>query len=166
MDVLEAIRQRHTVRKYKNQPVHEQDLEKLLEAARLAPSGMNLQPWELVVITGPDQKFLLMEACNNQPYVAEAGAVICGIDDPDAKWASVDLALAMENLVLEATELGLGCCFIGAFSERKVKSVLCIPEDRHVVMLLTVGIPDEKPGPAPKKPLKKLVHWEKHGGTR
>jgi nitroreductase len=166
MDVLEAIRQRRTVRKYKNEPVHEQDMEKLLEAARLAPSGMNLQPWELVVVTKPDQKFLLMEACNNQPYVAEAGAVICGIDDPKAKWASVDLALAMENMVLEATELGLGCCFIGAFSEIKVKKVLCIPEDRHVVMLLTVGIPDEKPGPAPKKPLKKLAHWERHGGTR
>jgi nitroreductase len=162
MDVIEAIRQRHTVRKYKKEAVHPQDMERLLEAARLAPSGMNLQPWELIVITKPEQKFLLMEACNNQPYVAEAGAVFCGVDDPKAKWSRVDLALAMEHIVLEATELGLGCCFIGAFSEKKVKELLCVPDDRHVVMLLTVGIPDEKPAAAPKKPIKKLVHWEKY----
>jgi len=166
MDVLEAIRQRHTVRKYKKEPLHPQDLEKLLEAARLAPSGMNLQPWELVVVTTPDQKFLLMEACSNQPFVADAGAVFCGVDDPGAKWARVDLALAMEHIVLEATELGLGCCFIGSFSEKKVKDLLCIPSGKHVVMLLTVGHPAEKPAPAPKKPVKKLVHWEKYGGTQ
>lgn len=165
MDVLEAIRQRHTVRKYKKEPIHPRDMDKLLEAARLAPSGMNLQPWELVVITKADQRFLLAEACNNQPFVADAGAVFCGVDDPKAKWATVDMSLAMEHIVLEATELGLGSCYIGSFSERKVKELLHIPADRHVVMLLTVGVPDERPGPAPKKPLKKLVHWEKYGGT-
>jgi nitroreductase len=166
MDVLEAIRQRHTVRRYKKEPVHPQDLEKLLEAARLAPSGMNLQPWELVVVTKPEQRFLLTEACNNQSFVSDAGAVFCGVDDPKAKWAKVDLALAMEHIVLEATELGLGCCYIGAFNEKKVKDLLCIPPEKHVVMLLAVGIPAEKPDPAPKKPAKKLVHWEKYGGTR
>ena len=166
MNVIEAIRQRHTVRKYKNEPIHPQDMEKLLEAARLAPSGMNLQPWELVVIEKPDQKFLLMEACNRQPFVAEAGAVFCGIDDPKAKWAKVDLALAMEHIVLEATELGLGSCYIGSFSERKVKDLLRIPPEKHVVMLLTVGLPAEKPAPAPKKPVKRLVHWERYGGAK
>jgi len=166
MDVIEAIRQRHTVRKYKKEPIHKQDMDRLLEAARLAPSGMNLQPWELVVITKADQRFLLMEACNNQPFVAGAGAVFCGVDDPKAKWAKVDLALAMEHIVLEATELGLGCCYIGSFSERKVKKLLCIPPEKHVVMLLAVGVPAEKPEAAPKKPTKKLVHWERYGGTR
>jgi nitroreductase len=164
MDVIEAIRQRHTVRKYRKEPVHPQDMEKLLEAARLAPSGMNLQPWELILVEEPERKFLLMEACHHQPFVADAGAVICGVDDPKAKWARVDLALAMEHIVLEATELGLGSCYIGSFSEKKVKDLLGIPPDKHVVMLLTVGVPAEKPGPAPKKPLKRLVHREKYGG--
>ncbi|MBM4248473.1 MAG: nitroreductase [Euryarchaeota archaeon] len=166
MDVMEAVRKRHTFRKYTSEPVQAEDLEKLLEAARLAPSGMNLQPWELVVVTRPDRRLLLMEACNNQSFVADAGAVFCGVDDPGAKWADVDLALAMEHIVLEAVELGLGSCYIGSFSERRVKELLCIPRDRHVVMLLAVGVPAGKPRPAPKKPMGKLVHWERYGGRR
>ena len=163
MDVLEAIKKRHTVRKYTDEPVHKHDLERMLEAARLAPSGMNAQPWELVVVLNKQTKFLLTEACNGQEFVGEAAMVICGLDDPSAKWARVDLALAMEHIVLEATELGYGCCFVGAFSKRKVHQVLCIPPEREVVMLLSIGWPAERTGQSPKKPLGKLVHWDRFG---
>jgi len=163
MDVFEAIRKRRTVRKYTDEPVHKHDLERMLEAARLAPSGMNAQPWELVVVLNKQTKFLLTEACSGQEFVGEAAAVICGLDDPSAKWARVDLALAMEHIVLEATELGYGCCFVGAFSKSKVRHVLCIPEDKDVVVLLAIGWPAEKPGPSKKKPLSNLVHWGAYG---
>jgi len=166
MDVFEAIRKRHTVRKYTKEEVHKHDLERMLEAARLAPSGMNLQPWELVVVLDRKTKFLLVEACDGQEFLGDAAAVICGLDDPSAKWARVDVALAMEHIVLEATELGYGCCFVGAFSKRKVREALCIPGDRDVVMLLAIGWPAGKTPAAPKKPVSKLVHWGKYGRRR
>jgi nitroreductase len=162
MDVLEAVRKRHTIRKFKNKEIPRKDLSRLLESARLAPSGMNLQPWELVVVTAPAGKEALVEPCMNQHFVGECSVVIAGLDDPKAKWARVDLALAFENIVLAATELGLGCCFIGAFSEQKVKTTLGIPPSRAVTMLLAVGYSDERTEGPQKKSLEQLVHWEKY----
>jgi len=163
MEVSEAIQKRRTVRKYTSEEIHKHDLEKMLEAARLAPSGMNLQPWEFIVVLDQKTKYMLVSACNGQGFVGEAAAIICGVDDPSAKWARVDLAIAMEHIVLQATDLGYGCCYIGAFSKKNVRDILCIPEEKDVVMLLTVGWPAEKPSAAPKKPMGKLIHWGKYG---
>ncbi|MEM4728913.1 MAG: nitroreductase family protein [Thermoplasmata archaeon] len=163
MEVFEAILKRRTIRRYQNRPLEPEKLLKLLEAARLAPSGMNLQPWELVVVTSEEGRHALVPACNNQRQIAEAPVVICGVDDPTAKWARVDLALAMENMVLEAVELGLGTCYIGSFRPEKVKELLGIPAEKQVVMLLTVGYPAEEPPHRAKKPLDALVHRERYG---
>ena len=162
MEVLEAIRRRRTVRRYRSRPVEPEKLERLLEAARLAPSGMNLQPWELVVVTSEEGRRALVPACNNQRQVAEAPVVICGVDDPGAKWARVDLSLAMEHIVLEAVELGLGTCYIGSFRPEMVRRALGIPEERQVVLLLTVGYPAEEPRDPGKKPLSAIVHRERY----
>jgi nitroreductase len=162
MDVFEAFDRRRTTRRYKAEELPRKDLLRLLEAARHAPSGMNAQPWELVAVTAPEGKKALVPACNGQEFVGSCSAVIAGVDDPKAKWQRVDLALAMEHIVLAATDLGLGTCYIGAFSQEKVKKLLGVPEGRQVVMLLTVGYPAEKPQAQPKKPLDKLVHWEKY----
>ncbi|MGQ9582928.1 MAG: nitroreductase family protein [Thermoplasmatota archaeon] len=163
MDVSEAIRRRRTVRRYEKRAVAPAVLRRLLEAARLAPSGMNLQPWELIVVTSEEVRRALVPACNNQRQVAEAPVVICGVDDPEAKWARVDLALAMEHIALEAVELGLGTCYIGSFKPESVRAVLGIPPQKQVVMLLTVGHPAEAPPDKEKKPLEALVHWERYG---
>ena len=165
MDVFDAVKARRTVRKYLPKELSEKHLLRLLEAARLAPSGMNLQPWELVVVTLAEGKRALVPACNGQQFVGECSVVIAGLDDPKAKWAKVDLALAMEQLVLQAVELGLGSCYIGAFSQEKVKAALGVPDDREVVMLLTVGYPAERPPAQEKKSVERLVHRERYGGN-
>jgi nitroreductase len=154
------------VRKYTSEEIHKHDLEKMLEAARLAPSGMNLQPWEFIVVLDQKTKYMLVSACNGQGFVGEAAAIICGVDDPSAKWARVDLAIAMEHIVLQATELGYGCCYIGAFSKKNVKDILCIPEQKDVVMLMTLGWPAERPAAAPKKSMGQVVYWGKYGQTK
>ena len=162
MDVFKAILERRSIRKYvKDKKIPEEMLQKLLEAARLAPSGRNKQEWSLVIVEDPEIKQELVPACNNQNFVGNASIVIAGVVNPSWKWCDVDLTIAFEHIVLEAVELGLGTCWIGAFEEDKVKKVLNIPGKLRVTILLTVGFPAEKPKPRPKKPLEQLIHINK-----
>ncbi len=162
LDVFKAILERRSIRKYvKNEKIPEETLQKLLEAARLAPSGKNRQDWSLVIVEDPEIKQELVPACNNQNFVGNASIVIAGIVNPSWKWCDVDLAIAFQQIVLEAVELGLGTCWIGAFEEDKVKKVLNIPRKLRVTALLTVGFPAEKPKPKSKKPLEQLIHINK-----
>ena len=163
MDVFKAILERRSIRKYvKDKKIPEETLQKLLEAARLAPSGRNKQEWSLVIVEDLEIKQELVPACNNQTFVGNASIVIAGVVNPSWKWCDVDLTIAFEHIVLEAVELGLGTCWIGAFEENKVKKVLNIPGKLRVTILLTVGFPAEKPKPRPKKPLEQLIHINKY----
>lgn len=162
MDVFKAILERRSIRKYvKGEKIPEEMFQKLLEAARLAPSGRNKQDWSLVIAEDSEIKQELVPACNNQNFVGNASIIIAGIVNPSWKWCDVDLAIAFEHIVLEAVELGLGTCWIGSFEEEKVKKVLKIPHKLRVTVLLTVGFPAEKPKPRPKKPLEQLIHINK-----
>jgi len=162
LDVFKAILERRSIRKYvKDKKIPEEMLQKLLEAARLAPSGRNKQDWSLVIVEDPEIKQELVPACNNQNFVGNTSIVIAGIVDPSWKWCDVDLTIAFEHIVLEAVELGLGTCWIGSFEEDKVKKVLNVPSKLRVTVLLTVGFPAEKPNPRPRKPLEQLIHINK-----
>jgi nitroreductase len=162
MEVFDAIQKRRSIRKYKRKELPEELLEKLLEAARLAPTGMNRQPWELVVVKSQATKDRLVPVCRDQKFISDCSVFIAGVDVPEEKWHRVDIAIAMEHIVLEAVELGLGTCWIGAFQPDKVKEMLGIPRDRDVVACMVVGYPDESPPPKPKKPLSQLVKREKY----
>lgn len=159
MSLLDTIKSRRSVRAYTNKCIPKNQLETLLEAARLAPSARNLQAWKFIVVDDEGVKKQLVPACNNQPSVGSASHVIAGIGDPSLKWHQVDLAIALEHIVLEAAELGLGTCWIGAFSEEEVKKVLKVPESQKVVALLTVGYPAEAPAARPRKALEEIVTY-------
>lgn len=165
MQVLEVITKRRSIRKYKSDPVKEEDLLKMLEAARLAPSAGNRQPWYFVVVRDPETKRRIAEAASRQMFIADAGAIIVAVSDPSAspRWHDKDTMTAMEHLILEATELGYGTCWIGAFDEARVREVLGIPEQYKVVALTPVGIPDEAPPPRPRKPLEEIAFENKWG---
>jgi nitroreductase len=165
MKVFEAIEARRSVRNYLPKPVEPWKLRRLLEAARLSPSARNLQPWELVVVTDAKLRRRLVLACFLQRFVGEAPVFIAGVIDPKNKWAPTDLAIALQQLALEAVELGLGTCWIGAFSERLVKRLLGIPKDRRVFVCMTVGYPAKVPKPKPKKPLERLAYLNKYGAS-
>jgi nitroreductase len=162
MDVTEAIRSRRSIRRYKQIPVPEHLLKRVLEAARLAPSAGNRQEWKFVVITEEETKRQLAEACRNQSFVAQAGAVIVACaTDPSKKWHMVDVAIAVDHMTLEAHALGLGSCWIGAYEEERVKQICGIPEAIRVVVLLPVGIPDAEGVTRPRKTLEEIVSWER-----
>ncbi|MBT9130917.1 MAG: NADH dehydrogenase [candidate division WS2 bacterium] len=170
MEVTEAILKRRSVRKYKEDKVPDNILEKILQAAQLAPSAKNLQPWRFVVVTDKEIREKLVPACANQKFVGEAPVVIAGVGiNPSLVMRcgitaqTVDLSIALTQIVLQATELGLGTCFIGAFHQDQVKQVIGIPEEYVVVQVLTLGYPDEEPAPRPRLSLQEIIYKDSWG---
>ncbi len=143
-------------------------IDQILEAARLAPSGNNRQAWKFVVITEAQRRKELAEAARHQDFVAEAPVVIAAVGlDPNRIMSCeipadpVDVAIAVEHIVLAATAEGLGSCWIGAFSQNRVREILQIPETYKVIELLVIGYPADKPRPKQRKLLKEIVCYEK-----
>lgn len=165
MKVYEVILSRRSVRAYRREPIEKGDLEKILEAAKWAPSAGNRQPWHFVVVLDDQLKEKLVPACRNQVFVRDAACLVVGLADTEnsPKWAIVDTTIALEHIVLEATELGYGTCWIGAFDEVKVKELLKIPDKYRIVALITIGKPAETPSPRPRKSLKEIVSLNAYG---
>lgn len=157
MEVFEAIKNRRSIRIYQSDSIPAEKTNKLLEVARLAPSAANRQNWKFIVVNDGEIKKKLVKACNNQEFVSTAALVIAGVVDPSQKWHQVDLSIALEHIVLEAVELGLGTCWIGAFNEDEVKRLLKIPQEKKVVALLTVGYPSESPSSRPRKKIEEII---------
>ena len=154
MTVWEAIQRRFSVRQYQERPVEPERLDRVLEAARLAPSASNRQEWRFVVVTDVDMRRRLMEAAKGQRFVAEAAVLIaaCAVGTDHVMPCGqpsypIDVAIALEHIALQATEEGLGTCWIGAFDEDKVKELLDIPDSVRVVELMTLGYPATVAGP-------------------
>ncbi|SHI20814.1 Nitroreductase [Sporobacter termitidis DSM 10068] len=168
MDVMEAIQTRRSVRKYSSRPIEEEKLNLVLEAARRSPSATNAQNWRFIVVRDKEKLQKLMEAADGQPSVGEAPCAIvaCGtkkrIMDCGQPTDTVDCAIAMSYMILEAHELGLGTCWLGHFYADKVKKTLRIPEDVSVIAFTPLGYPAEEPEPRPRKELKEIVSYEKY----
>jgi nitroreductase len=162
MDVYDAIRERRSIRTYTETMVDEEKLVKLLEAARRAPSAKNLQNWKFIVITEKKIKEALVPACWEQRFIARAPVVIAGVANPTVKWYNLDMGIAFEHIALEAVELGLGTCWIGAFDEQKVSRILAVPKNLETVILMTVGYPKQIPNPTPRKGLADIVSYESY----
>jgi nitroreductase len=168
MSVYETIKTRRSVRAYQDKPVPEESLTRILDAARLAPSGHNRQPWKFVVVTDPETREKLSVAAKDQMFVAEAPVVIAAVGlDPerimscDIPADPVDVAIAIDHMTLVAVEEGLGTCWIGAFFQDPVREILGIPDKYKVVELLTLGYPADEPRPKARKPLEAIVCQEK-----
>ena len=146
MDVFEAVQKRHSVRAYESTPVPDEKLDRILEAARLAPPAGSIQPWHFIVVTDREKREALAKGGRYARFLAESPVAIVGCGDQKASpnWYAVDVAIAMQNMVLTATAEGLGTCWVGSFSEERVKSLLKIPERFRVVALLAVGYPRGK----------------------
>ena len=157
MDVLSAIKERYSVRKYQDKPVGESALQRVLEAARLAPSASNRQEWRFVVVRDKTMRAALCQAAKGQRFVAEAPVVLAACAETDGHVMTcgeacypIDVAIALDHIALQAVAEGLGTCWIGAFEPDKVKTLLGIPERIRVVQLMALGYPADSP-PAAKR---------------
>ena len=205
MDVSDAIRRRRSIRKFKPDPIPEEKINRLLESARLAPSGTNTQPWRFIVVKDDVTKTKLQKAAHNQRHVKRAPVIIVccadlkvfkefpirvdeliesgalpertrdifipylkkGMDtatkDALMVAAAANVAIAVEHIVLQAVEIGLGACWVRWYKDEKVKEILDIPEHIEVMALLPVGVPDEEPSPRPRLSLDKIVYSNRYG---
>ncbi len=169
MDVFEAVSKRRSIRKYKDIEVEDEKLQDILEVARISPSAANRQEWKFIVVKDKESREKLVEAANGQQFVAEAPITIvaCSTEServmPCGQHAyTVDLSIAVSFMILEATELGLGTCWLGAYDEEKVRNILNIPERIRVPAMFTLGYADENPHARPRKHLDEIVSSEKY----
>jgi len=171
MDCMEAIMSRRSIRKYKSDPVTEQDLLTILEAGRWAPSAGNLQPCQFVVVKDEAQRQKVREAAMNQESLISAPVIIVVCADPQRSsyygdagmnyLCLLDCANATENILLAATALGYGSCWMGGFSEKRLKNVLGLPENFRVVSVIPIGRPDDSPAPPERRPLSDIVKYDR-----
>jgi nitroreductase len=172
MDVYEAIEKRRSIRNYEPTPVPEEKLEKILDAARLAPSANNLQPRHFIVVTNPEKRKALSGGIDAR-FLKHTPVVIvaCGDEKTAPEWYAIDVAIAVENMVLAATGEGIGTCWIGSFDENQVQDTLKIPKNLRVIVLLAVGYPSDNENLTSKvspearglKPLEEIVSLEQYG---
>lgn len=160
---METIENRRSIRKYQAKEIPQDVLLRVLEAARLAPSGANRQPFQLIVVTDPEKKKGLVPLCKNQQFVGEASVFIAGVDDPQQKWNRVDLSIAMDHITLAALEHGLGTCWVGAFDPEKLAAYLEVPKDKVITVCLALGYPNESPEARSRKAMDDLVFWDSYG---
>lgn len=167
MDVFEAINNRRSIRKYKENQVEDEKLDKILETARISPSAANRQEWKFIVVKDSETRKKLVNAAKGQKFVAQAPITIvaCSTESerimPCGQHAyTVDLSIAVSFMILEATELGLGTCWLGAYDEDAVKKILNIPDEIRVPAMFTLGYADENPGQRPRKDLEEISCFE------
>ena len=158
MTFEELVHKRRSVRKYSDQPVAKEDLLKCLEAARLAPSGCNSQPWHFIVIDEPELRkhvaariFFGIYSMNK--FAMEAPVLVAVVSEKekflasfggqirDTSYCLVDIGIACEHLILQAQELGIGSCWIGWFDEKALKEELRIPKDKKIDIVIALGYP-------------------------
>lgn len=173
VDLFSVIEKRRSIRKYKADPVSNEDLKKILEAGHLAPSGSNRQPWPFVVVKERQAKEALAIASSNQGFIAEAFAVVVILSDPTVYpkpspqsgriGYKQDPMIAIEHMALAGAALGYGTCWIGAFNESEVKKIIRAPENLTAVALLPIGVPNEDPPARPRKSLAEIAYSETYG---
>jgi nitroreductase len=153
MEVFEAIRKRFSCRAYLDKPIEKEKLDRILEAARLAPSARNGQDWRFVIVTDKKVKAKLLEAGTSQKFLADSAIVVaCSVNSGTMSCgqpvAPIDVSIALEHIALQATAEGLATCWIGSFKPEPVREVLGIPESIVVVELMAMGYPAvEQPTP-------------------
>lgn len=167
MDINRLITKRYSVRAYKSDPVEEDKLAKVLDAARLAPTAGNRQPFQIIVIHTNDRKQELLSIYQREWFV-QAPLILCICGIPSMAWLrhdgrpylDVDAGIIMDHMVLVATNLRLGTCFVAAFDVTQARNILSIPDDVEPILFTPLGYPDVKHGIKKRKSLEELVRYE------
>ncbi len=161
MKFEEVVEKRRSIRKYKDTPVPKEQILTILEAARIAPSAGHRQPWHFIVVENQET---IQKLAKNE-WAAKAPVMIVGLADQVASPSRClnDLGIALEHIVLAATNLGLGTCWMGQTGrEEMIKDLLNIPDNFKVIAVVPLGVSDETPAPKERKSLNAIVSWEKY----
>jgi nitroreductase len=179
MNFLNLVRKRKSIRDFLNTPIEKKKINLCLEAARQAPSACNAQPWHFIVVDNSSIKRRLCEEAFGGIYainkfVKSAPVVIVVISEKrrflsrlgsylrDTRFYLIDIGIACEHLILQATELGLGSCWIGWFNEKKVKKILNIPHHKRVEVLIALGYPKTEKEAPPRRSLEEIISFNRY----
>jgi nitroreductase len=168
VEFSELIRKRYSVRAYRPDAVDDDKLHQVLEAARLAPTATNRQAFQFIVIHTAGREVDLRRIYKADWFV-QPPIVICACGIPAENWVrrdgknynDVDVAIAMDHLILAATDVGLGTCWIGAFDATAAREVLNLPDGVEPIAFTPLGYPADEPGPKKRKALSELVRYER-----
>ena len=172
MEFSNLIRSRYSVREYEDLPVQKDQLIKVLDAGRVAPSAVNFQPWHFIAVTKPEQMAKVHEAYPRGWFKKVKNCiVVCG--DHNAGWkrqndgkdhTDIDVAIAVDHMTLQATEIGLGTCWICNFNPKRLTEEFHLPPHLEPIVIISIGHPASKEIPVKKrKSLEEIVSWEEYG---
>jgi len=180
MEFTDVVKLRKSIRRFSDRKVEDERIEQILECARLAPSWCNKQCWSFVIVRDKERIELLSETAGKiNSWLKKAPIIIVACGDPilngihnSIEYFTVDVAIAMEHLILSATDLGLGTCWVGGFNEDRIKEILEIPNNMRIVAITPVGYPAKKAEikedttrlmlqSEKRKPLNEIVHYDK-----
>ena len=169
MEVMPEIRNRISVRNFKDKAIKKDVINRVLEAGQLAPSAKNRQPWRFIVIDTPELKEKIQEAAYGQEHVGKAGAIILACSTnieyemPNGQRSyPIDISFAVSFMMLQAEHEGLGSCVVTTYDEQEIKNLISVPYSMRVVMLLLVGYTDEHLIVRDRKQIKRIFavnHW-------
>ena len=183
MDLMEAIKGRRSIRKYKPDPVPEEVLQKVMEAVRWSPSWANTQCWEVIIVRDPNMKSELANTLTTtnpaRSSVTEAPLVVvlCGKKGVSGyykgqpstvkgDWLMFDTGLATQNLCLAAHDLGLGTVIVGLFDHKKAEEILGVPESVEVVAMTPLGYPAAEGSVRKRKEFSEFVSYDRYQGEK
>lgn len=141
-DILEIIKSRRSIRNYKKEKIKDEDILKILEAGRWAPSASNNQPWRFIVVKNQELIKKIGDACKIltiNSFVENSPLIVIIYSEKKHRWVDLDCGMCAQNMMLEAHSLGIGSCFIGAYRENKIKKIVNLPDEFNVIGLITFG---------------------------
>jgi len=166
MSMIDLMKTRRSIRSFLSKPVSDEDAIKILDAARLAPSGGNRQRWKFFWVNDP-QVLRMIKNCSPGFYGDAPAAIIAGLEDesggPGGVIGLLDIGFAAENILLAAHALGLGGCAVGSFIAASVKKVVNAPDGFKPVLIFSIGYPDKTPATPTKKKLSEIVYLNEYG---
>lgn len=174
METLDCIRTRRSIRKFLDIPVEDSKLGHILDAARFSPSAGNLQDWKFIVVRDEEERKKVAEVCSNQFWIGSAPLLLVVCSDPkktsrfygergEKVFAMLTIGAVVQNMLLAIHDLGLSSCWIAAFDEFKLRTLLKIPESVFPAAVLPIGYPDEQPPVPTRYALAEMVFYDSWG---
>ena len=169
MEFSQLVKKRHSVRKFKNTPVEQEKILKIMDAARLAPSAVNFQPWHFIIFR-ETESLKKIASVYHRDWLTTAPVIILACADHSLSWkrsndgkdfADVDIAIAVDHITLQAAELALGTCWVCNFDAQKCAEILSLPREIEPIAIIPLGYPEkEHLAEKKRKPLEEIIHWE------
>jgi nitroreductase len=163
MDAIEALRTRRSIRVYQEKEVPRELIEEIIDAARLAPTANNIQPWEFVVVTDAGMRRKIADLTDYGKFIAQAGACVA-VFSKDVNHCLEDGSAATENILVAAHALGLGTCWVAGYEKPHAKPIgdlLGVPGGHLLIALIALGYPAAEGKARGKRELAEVLHWEK-----